>query len=267
MTTKSGGTFLNLHVEAVEVLPAPMASQAKRLKIWQRVYSAPEQALIDKAKTHQVQDAESYRIAAETVRGLKQLSDTVEGFYEHALKPLRLVGNAIRDWKTTQLDTLKVTREALDARAIAWKQDEERKEREERERAQAEERRKAEAEQLRRAQELQAQAKASNNPDMKRALKTEAQSILATPVTPTAVTVPKRVPTTSGYSTRTYYSAVLDDEAGGLMALVKAVAEGREPLEAVCANQAYANQRATDQKDNFQMPGFKLVKRTGSSTR
>lgn len=228
-----------------------------------RALTADEQALMMKANVLQVDDAESYRIAGETVAALKRLQKTIESYYERGLKPLRIISDVLRQWRTAALAPVEATTKRLDARALAWRNEQRRLERIERERKEAEARRVAEVDRLRRVQELQEQAKAEPDKGMKRALKAEAQAVAATPVTPHAVHVESRVPVAAGYSPRVYYKAKLVD----FEALVKAVAEGREPIEALVPNQTFANQRATDQKDMFEMVGYVLEKTDGSASR
>ena len=59
-----------------------------------------------------------------------------------------------------------------------------------------------------------------------------------------------------GASVRTYYSAKVDS----LVALVKAVAEGKAPIQAIEANMTYLNGRAVLEKDGFSLPGVSVVK-------
>jgi hypothetical protein len=66
-----------------------------------------------------------------------------------------------------------------------------------------------------------------------------------------------------GASVRTYYSAQVDD----LMALVKAVAEGKAPIQAIQADMTYLNGRARLEEGAFKMPGVSVVKEVKQTRR
>jgi|GEM_PF-4297641 len=57
---------------------------------------------------------------------------------------------------------------------------------------------------------------------------------------------------------RDYYSAALD-EPNGLMVLVKAIAAGQAPIEAVTANMTYLNGKARVEKGSMKVPGVHVV--------
>jgi hypothetical protein len=66
-----------------------------------------------------------------------------------------------------------------------------------------------------------------------------------------------------GTSVRTYYAAQVND----LMALVKAVAAGEAPLQALEANMVYLNGRARLEQGGFKMPGVIVLKDEKQSRR
>ena len=57
---------------------------------------------------------------------------------------------------------------------------------------------------------------------------------------------------------RDYYSAAMD-EPNGLMVLVKAIAAGQAPIEAVQANMTYLNGKARVEKGSMKVPGVHVV--------
>lgn len=61
----------------------------------------------------------------------------------------------------------------------------------------------------------------------------------------------------------TKYSA----KVTSLMTLVKAVAEGRAPIQALSANESFINQQARSFKEGFSLPGCELVKEKATSFR
>ena len=79
------------------------------------------------------------------------------------------------------------------------------------------------------------------------------------PVLPEIQTIEK--PKVAGISHSISYRAEVED----LDALVKAVAEGRAPKEAVVANVVYLNGLARAQKDAFSIPGVKVIASRGTS--
>lgn len=268
-TSKAVKTTLAIEMEGVpstEVLGDAPTSSAK-MRARRRGLEAAEVTLIAQAATLDVKDADSYLEATQLVTALKRLESRLETWYEGFLRPVRAIGTVIRAWKTIDVDQVEQARTALDRKAIAWKREQDAREARERRAREAEARRIAEAERLAKINELRQTAKAETNVDLRKALNQEAALVAQTPVATAAVTVERRVPKTPGYSTRKYYSAALDDDAGGLAALVKAVAAGEEPLDMLCLNQTAANQRATDQKDEFRLTGCKLITREGSASR
>jgi len=62
----------------------------------------------------------------------------------------------------------------------------------------------------------------------------------------------------AGTVLRDYYSAELD-KPDGLLTLVKAIAAGEAPLEAVMANMPYLNGRARVEKGSLKIPGVRVV--------
>lgn len=120
--------------------------------------------------------------------------------------------------------------------------------------AEAEEKRRKEQEKLEARAE---KAEASGNSEKAEALREIAAStVVATP----AVTVAPKV---TGISSRKTYSA----KVVNLMDLVKAVAEGKAPLNALQADQSFLNKMAVAFKENFDYPGCALEVGTSMSAR
>jgi|SRR3990167_5135207 len=82
----------------------------------------------------------------------------------------------------------------------------------------------------------------------------EAKAILETPVNPISIELEKTK--ADGLSFSWSYSAELIDS----MALIKAVADGTVPIQAINANLLFLNQHARALKDSFNIPGVKLKK-------
>jgi hypothetical protein len=87
------------------------------------------------------------------------------------------------------------------------------------------------------------------------------EAISAAPVIErTIVAAPTKA---QGTSIRDYYSAEVTD----LMTLVKAVAEGKAPIEAVQANMTYLNGKARLEKGSMKIPGVQAVVDTKQTRR
>ena len=129
--------------------------------------------------------------------------------------------------------------------------EEERKELAEKRRLEAEAKKKADDEQL--AMALEAEKEGNEE---------EAKAIMETPVEPMIPVVPKSTGGNKGY--RSTWSAEVP-EGVKLMELVKAVAGGRIPLDAIQPNMVYLNQKAVQFKTAWNWSGCKaLEKRTPS---
>jgi len=90
-----------------------------------------------------------------------------------------------------------------------------------------------------------------------------AAAVMAAPAPIIQAVVASAAPKPAGFSGRTYYRG----EVENFMALVKAVAEGKESIQALIPHQTYIDARATSDKDLFTMPGVTLKKSTGGSFR
>lgn len=126
----------------------------------------------------------------------------------------------------------------------SYHEEAERKRREEEERLRKEALRKAEEERLAQAEALENAGEAEL-----------ADKVLEEPVQ--AAPLPKMPPPLAKGGVRTYYSARVVD----LMVLVKAVAAGQVPMAAIQANQPYLNNRATHDKEFFNIPGVEVLKK------
>ena len=132
---------------------------------------------------------------------------------------------------------------ATGSKCAAWIRAEQAKAAEEKRKAEEEARRKAEEEQLAAAEALQ-----------KEGFTFAADAVLEAPVVIPKVQVAEPVKA-EGVSYRDQWGA----ECVDLMALVKAVAEGKAPLAAVCANATWINQWARLSKGAEALPGVKVT--------
>ena len=132
------------------------------------------------------------------------------------------------------------------SKASAWIRAEEEKARETKRIAEEAARKAAEDAQLKAAEELQAAG-----------LTNAATAILDAPVVIPKVSVDEPAKAEGVYYTDRYSAEVVD-----LMSLVKAVAEGKAPISAVCANEVYLGQWARMSKGAESIPGVRVVKTT-----
>jgi len=137
------------------------------------------------------------------------------------------------------------------SKAAAWIRAEEERTAEEKRKAEAIARKAAEDAQLAAAEALQAEG-----------LTNAATAILEAPVVIPKVSVEGPVKAEGTTYTDRYSAEVVD-----LMALVKAVAEGKAPASAICANEAWLGQWARLTKGTEAMPGVKVVKTTTQGRR
>ena len=92
----------------------------------------------------------------------------------------------------------------------------------------------------------------------------QAEALLQEPVENHVVQVQTRVATrASGQVSKTTYSATVTN----LLELVKAIAAGKAPLQAIKANESYLNKKANLEKEGFSVPGCKLNRTEGTSFR
>ena len=90
------------------------------------------------------------------------------------------------------------------------------------------------------------------------------ETVVVEPIVAAPVVVQAAAPARFAGSTgRVNYSAKVTD----LKALVRAIAEGKAPLESVQANDTFINQQARAFKEGFNMPGCKLERTTSTSFR
>ena len=94
-----------------------------------------------------------------------------------------------------------------------------------------------------------------------KAIREQAEAQKVTPLVVEAPVVESQVAKVAGTSVRTTYSAQCVD----VLALAKAVLEGRVPVEAIQADSVFLNRQAVALRETFERvyPGCKLVKKTG----
>jgi len=132
------------------------------------------------------------------------------------------------------------------SKAAAWMRAEQDKARETKRIAEEAARKAAEDAQIKAAEELQAAG-----------LTNAAEALLDAPVV-----IPKVVVEAPAKADGVYYTDRYSAEVVDLMTLVKAVAEGKAPISAICANEVYLGQWARMSRGAEAMPGVRVVKTT-----
>jgi hypothetical protein len=144
----------------------------------------------------------------------------------------------------------KEAREIVEPRALKWYLDREALRLAEERRKQAEADKREEEERLAQALELEQQGEVE-----------AAEEILSTPAYTPPVTVAREqfIPKTSGAIKENWTARVTN-----LMALVRSVAEGKTPIQAICANETFLNGRAREiKKKGTLFPGVEVYSKSG----
>jgi hypothetical protein len=194
-----------------------------------------------------------YEFVAEIQLKAAKLEKEGEEFYEVEVKRLY---SAWKD-KTTERASITEPAKAIKDRAgqltAAWQQEQERLRQEEQRRQEEIARKRAEDEALAEAKALQDEGRHE-----------EADALLEAPLEIEPVMVNSYVPTIHGISKpRDNYQA----EITNLLELVKAVAKGKVPLQAIEANMTFLNQMARAQKQTLNYAGVRVVNRPKTATR
>ena len=200
-----------------------------------------------------ITNAESYSAAAVELAKIKAVSKKIDADRRELTRPLDDEKNRVMDYVRPFTTALERAETEFKNALIAYEKDQERK----RQLVEAEE-----AERLRKQQaaldKRAERAEASGRDEKAETLREQASEL--TYAAPAPVAVPPKV---SGISSRTTYNA----EVTNLMDLVKAVAEGRAPLKYVMADMNVLNTIAKALKEDYSVPGTKVVARTSMSAR
>jgi uncharacterized protein YdiU (UPF0061 family) len=194
-----------------------------------------------------IKGAADYEAAGERLKQFSAKEKEVEELRKKLKAPILAAGKAIDAFFETPLRRLASARAAYKVAILGFQQEQERI-RQAQEAAALEEARK-EREKL--------EARAAKLAEKGKTEKAEAVAAAA------AAVVTPMLPTTtaklSGISNRTTYSAVVSD----FMELVRAVAAGTVPANALQVNQPFLNNQARAMKETLNYPGVKAVATTG----
>ena len=195
-----------------------------------------------------IRTQEHYEQAAGFRASMKKMLTEIETSRKSITKPLDVAKAAVMDLFRPAQTALENGIKHADSLIISYQDQKERERREQEEKlrkqAEAEEKKKKEALEER-AKKAEASGKAEKAEELRQ--KAEEVQVVAPILAPTIQKV-------EGLSFRENWSAEVID----LMSLVKAVAEGKAPLNFLQANQTVLNSQAKATKDAMQFPGVKF---------
>ena len=193
-----------------------------------------------------VRDAESYQMAGETWKSLTALEKKIKAYWEDDVSSALKLHRSLVAKRDAMLIPVGEQKNTLRLGMKSFEDEQERIRRAEQARLEEEARKAAEEAALAQAVALEQNGH-----------KAAAEAVIAAPVVAPAVYVPKTTPTGFGNATRRVWGAEVTD----LMALVKAVAAGTVPIQAIEENTVFLNQQARALKSALQYPGVRAVEK------
>ncbi len=212
-------------------------------------YNAKAVDLTNQAQALTIKNQPDLERAADLRKTVKEMSKTIEEARKRITTPLDAAKKAVMDLFRGPAEKLEIAEKKINSAMITYTTEQERIQREQEEKlrrqAEAEERRKREAfeERARKATEAGKTGKAEE-------LRQKAAEVQV--VAPTLAPTVQKV---AGLSFRENWSAEVTD----LKALVKAVAEGKAPLNFLIPNSTTLNAQARATKDSLPFSGVKFV--------
>lgn len=191
-----------------------------------------------------IETAEDYRRAAGELQKVKGLFKSLDAARKQTLEPINSAKDEVMGFYKPMLERLTTTEGLIKGGMTKFDEEQDKARRIAEARA-AEDARKEQEKLEAKAEKLAEKGKT----EQAQALQMQAASVVAAPV----ASVPIK---TDGISKRVNYSAEVND----LMALVKAVAAGEVPINAIQADGKFLNQMAKALKENFSYPGCSLKK-------
>lgn len=193
-----------------------------------------------------VKDSASYQMAGESWKSLTALEKRIKAYWEPDVETARNLHKSLVAKRDAMLVPVGERKNALRQDMKAFEDAQERIRREVQAKAEAEARKLAEEAALAQAVALEQSGD-----------KVAADAVIAAPVVSPSVYIPKTTPAGFGAATRRTWSAEVVD----LMNLVKAVAVGAVPIQALEANAVYLNGQARMLKSALNYPGVRAVEK------
>ena len=210
-----------------------------------------------KAKSFTIETQQDYDMAAVFIRGVKGLQKKVEETFKPIVSKAHAAWKEAKDQENKHIKPLQEAEEIVKKVSISWYEEQERiridQERKAREEAvAAENKRKAELER----QAANHEAKGNTEKAEERRAQAEQVYVAPVPVTATAVKA-------EGQSIKENWKAEVTD----LMALVKAVAQGRAPIKFLQADMVAINKQARATKNSMNFDGVKFYSENNMAVR
>lgn len=244
------------------------ASEYERQRIVLRNEYKP--ILAASAELTKVESAEDAERAVEFGRLLQNGTKEMERYFKDIKLQIDAIKKPVLDAEKADMGPLDVEKRRLGVLLTAYREkvERERQEAERKAREAYEAEQKIERERLEkeaREQQLQRALDAEKEGDISHAEAIlDEPTVIEEPLAPPPSVMQASAPTRFAGSTgKTTYSAKVTD----FRALVKAVAEGKAPLEALQANESFINAQARAYKEGFNIPGCSLDRSTGTSFR
>lgn len=207
-----------------------------------KALSVPEQA-----SSLVILNNEAYMLGESLLATCKQLENEVHEAYDSVVEKAHTAHKEAVAKRKQYLDPIEQARKILKQKMIVFQDEQERIRREEQARSEAEARKRAEDEQLALAAELEKEGDTQ-----------AAEEVLAAPVQAAPVVAPKTVPAPSRLSAgRSIWNA----EIVSFLALVKAVADGKQPVTLLEPNMQALNGLARSLKSGMNVPGVRATER------
>ena len=201
-------------------------------------------------------DKHDYEYAIDLAKRLKTVAIAITDYYQPFKRRLDALKRKVLDAEDSAL-TYSAAANLMAARAAKWHAAERAKEAQAKAEAERVAREEAEAAQRAKAERLKEVAAKVPDPGVRAAIEREAEQTASAPVATPKGAFQSSLPGVRGFTpSRVTYGARVDD----LLELVKAVAAGTVPLEAVLPNQPFLNELARMQKDTMAVPGVTVLK-------
>ena len=200
--------------------------------------------ILDQANTLMISTMDDYKIAQGLMKTVKERIKELTDTRMAQTRPLDESKDKIIAFFAVPLKKLNDAKNYLNIIMVDFTEEQESKRREEERKLQEAARKRAEEEALRAALEAEAAGD-----------KQEAEAIIQEPVYVPPIKVMSEVPKSKESHIRETWSA----EGFDLMATIKAIAEGKAPLQAVEYDMTFLNTQARSYKQNLNIPGVHAV--------
>ncbi len=200
--------------------------------------------VLDQANTLMIYTMDDYRVAQELMKTVKDRIKELTDTRMAQTRPIDESKAKIIAFFAIPLEKLEKAKGYLNQIMVKFTEEQETKRREEERRLQEEARKRAEEEALQQALEAEAAGE-----------KEEAEQIIAEPVYVPPIKVVSEIPKSKESHIRETWSA----EGFDLMTTVKAIAEGKAPLQSIQYDMTFLNGQARAYKQAMNIPGIRAV--------